>query len=500
MLGWLMLLVVGSIPGEGELNATAQGSCTELSGDGSNTGPVIDGPDRSRDLGALSDGSCLRITERGVRSTGVGVTVDELEIDCLLPDVYERWYKFSIPASAPRGLCVSVEATFSNTASDVDVLLFVDFQIQNSDYPQGIKMFRGALNLAGIMEKIGPVLLPPGSYHLGVSNFIDSPQTDITITIAASTIGRCQALPARVESLTSDGRIVDRVFCSTFDLSELPLENNLAVANRITPPSYPATLEAVQVVVSNRQGQRDVSGQPFKLLVYTDPTGAGRGPVGAPVVNELRNLGATDVLTSFPLANPITIPQGDFYVGAFFEGAHNGRGPLFYTQIPEVRPTFISRMGITNWRGPLVLRDQAGRDAFANAYAGGILRTEGPVSAPDLVIRQLAVFPPNPARGETVRVSFTIVNQGAATAPSAAHAIVLSSNNTVEPSDLLLRLVNTPALPPNGSFPVNETVVIPGGTPAGTQFIIVIADADDAVRESNEANNTAPATITVRPN
>jgi hypothetical protein len=132
-----------------------------------------------------------------------------------------------------------------------------------------------------------------------------------------------------------------------------------------------------------------------------------------------------------------------------------------------------------------------GADAF-------LVKIADAAEEPDLVISQLIVSPLNPAPGEAVTVNFTIVNQGTAAAGSATHAVVLSSDTVLDSRDQLLRLVETPSVPPNGSSPVSVIVVIPGGTAAGTQFIGVIVDVENSIAESNEANNTASAAITVR--
>jgi hypothetical protein len=380
--------MAGSIP-LGVSRVKADGPCTELMGDGMNTGIVIDGPDNSRDLGTLTSGSCFRVTELMVSNSGAGEFVDEAEVECQLGgDPYERWYKFKLESP----LCVSVEVTFSNSMSDVDLLLFADFpaDMPNPDYPQNIKIFRGSLNSTGVTERIRSVLLPAGSYHVAVSNFTgDSPVTDITTTIRASATGECTVFPARFENATTrDLGNINAIFCGVTDITGgLALADNFAVANRITPLSFPATLTAVQVLVFNRQQGNPISGKPFRLLVYTDPSGAGAGPSGDPVVNEQRNLGQAGILTTFQLTNPITIQQGDFYVATFFDGPHNGRGPVYYTQIPDARITYISQNGITNWRGPISFRTQAGETVIANAYIGGVFTSGGMPAAKTQVVK-----------------------------------------------------------------------------------------------------------------
>ena len=54
-------------------------------------------------------------------------------------------------------------------------------------------------------------------------------------------------------------------------------------------------------------------------------------------------------------------------------------------------------------------------------------------------------------------------------------------------------------LPPNGSSTIKTTLTIPAGTPAGTYYIIAVADDGGAVPETNEANKTRAVIIRLSP-
>ncbi|MDW8241346.1 MAG: CARDB domain-containing protein, partial [Acidobacteriota bacterium] len=120
-----------------------------------------------------------------------------------------------------------------------------------------------------------------------------------------------------------------------------------------------------------------------------------------------------------------------------------------------------------------------------------------PPQAPDFVVENLSISPTSAAPGANVTVNFTIRNQGNATAGSATHTIVLSPDNNITTGDQLLLSVATPALAAGAAQAFSQTVTIPGSAAAGTQFIGVIADAPNAVAESNEGNNTAATPITI---
>jgi hypothetical protein len=139
--------------------------------------------------------------------------------------------------------------------------------------------------------------------------------------------------------------------------------------------------------------------------------------------------------------------------------------------------------------------------AFVADGASGvfILRIADPSRAnPDLAVRQLMVSPTNPAPGDTVSVSFSIMNQGTAMAGAATHYVVLSKDATIDASDRFLADRGTPDLAAGNSFPIQVPVIIPADTVAGAQFIGVIADVENTVMESNEVNNTAAMMINVR--
>jgi subtilase family serine protease len=52
---------------------------------------------------------------------------------------------------------------------------------------------------------------------------------------------------------------------------------------------------------------------------------------------------------------------------------------------------------------------------------------------------------------------------------------------------------------PNSSSTIKTTLTIPGGTPAGSYYIIAVADDGGAVLETNEANNTRAVLIRLSP-
>lgn len=108
---------------------------------------------------------------------------------------------------------------------------------------------------------------------------------------------------------------------------------------------------------------------------------------------------------------------------------------------------------------------------------------------PDLTVSAMSV-PYAITAGATVLAAETVVNQGAGAAGASMTRFYLSSNISLDASDVVLagsRAV--PALAAGASSAGTTTVTIPAGTPAGTYYLFVKADGDATVVESQEGNN-----------
>jgi subtilisin family serine protease len=115
----------------------------------------------------------------------------------------------------------------------------------------------------------------------------------------------------------------------------------------------------------------------------------------------------------------------------------------------------------------------------------------------DLTVSSLTV-PSRGGAGASVVISDTTSNTGGGAVAASTTRFYLSSNSSLDAGDVLLpggRSV--PALDPGTSSTGSTTTTLPTGTPTGTYYIIAKADADDAVTEPQEANNTSARTITL---
>lgn len=115
---------------------------------------------------------------------------------------------------------------------------------------------------------------------------------------------------------------------------------------------------------------------------------------------------------------------------------------------------------------------------------------------PDLIITTVSA-PTTATAGQTISVSDTTKNNGAAGADPTSTEFYISTNSTLDASDVLIGSRSVAALAGGASSSGATAVTIPLGTAAGTWYIIAKADAGGAVAETWETNNTYPKLIKI---
>jgi subtilisin family serine protease len=122
----------------------------------------------------------------------------------------------------------------------------------------------------------------------------------------------------------------------------------------------------------------------------------------------------------------------------------------------------------------------------------------GPVARPDLIVTNVTA-PASGTRGSAMSTSFTIKNQGTATASSFYVQVYLSQNDaSLGAADVAYWYCRYDELVANASATCSFSGPVPTSILAGTYYLIVNADDGRAVAESDETNNTAasgPITI-----
>jgi subtilase family serine protease len=102
--------------------------------------------------------------------------------------------------------------------------------------------------------------------------------------------------------------------------------------------------------------------------------------------------------------------------------------------------------------------------------------------------------PPTGAAGHQITVSFTVQNQGTATAnPTWTDQIVFSTDQTLGGDTVLANIAHTMTLAPNGTYGAPRMVTLPE-VPPGTYYLILRTDLLNQVAEgAGETNNVTMA-------
>ncbi|MCC6724191.1 MAG: hypothetical protein IT258_06735 [Saprospiraceae bacterium] len=91
-----------------------------------------------------------------------------------------------------------------------------------------------------------------------------------------------------------------------------------------------------------------------------------------------------------------------------------------------------------------------------------------------------------------------LINMGTASANSFEFKAVLSTDNVYSPvTDILIGSANGLNMVPGGSVQLNISLTVPANIASGTYQLMLVADASNAVAESNENNNLFMVPITV---
>jgi subtilisin family serine protease/subtilase family serine protease len=116
---------------------------------------------------------------------------------------------------------------------------------------------------------------------------------------------------------------------------------------------------------------------------------------------------------------------------------------------------------------------------------------------PDLIATSLAA-PATAGPGGAIAVSETVKNQGGGSSAASTTRFYLSANAALDAADVLLTGARfVPGLASGATSTGTTTVTIPPGTGTGMYYLFAKADADTAVLETYETNNTTLRLIQV---
>ena len=110
------------------------------------------------------------------------------------------------------------------------------------------------------------------------------------------------------------------------------------------------------------------------------------------------------------------------------------------------------------------------------------------------------VAPPTVQVGGSVDIAFYVINTGNAVAGNSKVSYYLSLDQQLSSNDLLLGSKNTPSLVPNSTQDYTVTATIPANTAIGSYYLLLEADSDSQVDESNENNNVTHRALEISSN
>jgi hypothetical protein len=237
-------------------------------------------------------------------------------------------------------------------------------------------------------------------------------------------------------------------------------------------------------IVTGNLNWTDVNSQ--QPLIGIDPQTASCVSPGLPS-NPNPSNGATGVSTSVTLSWSACINTTSYNV--FF-----GTSPSV-SYVGNTTSTSFPRSGLSNntlyYWSVNAIHDCNGTKYFSEGPPWSFTTTQTPL--PDLTGKwdSLSQTCKNTSKGNKCSLNgkFTIQNIGNKDAPSSTVKFYLSDNNTYNEGDTLLRQVPTGNITASGSLTGNIKLNLPTGQTASGKYVIAVIDADNAVTESNEANN-----------
>ena len=223
----------------------------------------------------------------------------------------------------------------------------------------------------------------------------------------------------------------------------------------------------------------------------TPSTGMANGPIT--ITDTTTNSGTTAMpasVTGFYLSLNTSHDANDIFLGSRNVGplgasqANSGSTPMVIPAGTASASYFV--LGIADYDHVVPEINETN-----NIKAIGTLRV-----GPDVTVSAVT-GPSTAAAGTTITAGDTTRNVGGDTMPASVTSFYLSTNSTIDATDVLLGSRPVPSLAPGASETGSLSVVIPTTTTAGTYYIIAKADGPNATVEPQENNNTRLKSISI---
>ena len=282
----------------------------------------------------------------------------------------------------------------------------------------------------------GFITIPEGSVDaLLVVAALDDSSYELPETVVVTAV----ATPAYVVASPSSGIV-------TIESDELPPDLTVTA---VTAPAVGAAGSTLSVSVKTKnQGAGLAPSSQTALYLSTNTTWSAGDTYLAERVVPALGAGITDV-ASVPVEIPVGTPPGSYYIVA--------------------RADSVGAVDESS--------EQNNQRASTSVKVG-----------PDLIVS--AVTAPSTANaGDPIVVSDTTKNLGGASTPSTTTAFFLSTNTSLDASDVPLGSRTVNPLDYNTSHVAQTTLPVPSSTLPGTYYVLAQADSANAVGEFLETNN-----------
>ncbi|MBY0496543.1 MAG: S8 family serine peptidase [Cyanobacteria bacterium] len=283
---------------------------------------------------------------------------------------------------------------------------------------------------------------------------------------------------------------------------QAPLATSLAIPASVAPGSYYVIGKAdwnAAIVETNDTNNHKPSSARINIgpdLLVTALTAPSTAAAGEPIVvtDTTKNQGATAVgstVTAFYLSFNTTLDGADLLLGSRTIANLNG-GAM------DVASTSLAIPASTPV-GTYYVLAQADHDGWVTEYleTNNVKISAAVKIGADLSVTVLTA-PANAGAGQSIVVNETTANLGAADADAAVTRYYFSSNQTLDPSDMLLGSRATPYLDAGTVSAATVTLTIPAAV-TGSYWLIANADDAQEIAETSETNNLKKVKIDVGP-
>ena len=234
-------------------------------------------------------------------------------------------------------------------------------------------------------------------------------------------------------------------------------------------------------------------GADLVLLSVTAPASAGAG-MSITITDTTQNQGggaAPASNTRFYLSTNLNLDASDLVLGARAVPAL-AAGATSTGSVSVTIPTTVAPGAY--W----LLAKADGDDAITETRESNNTYGLALSIGPDLVVSALSA-PTDSGAGLVITVTDTTKNQGSGIAPASTTAFYLSTDATLDASDVALGSRAVPSLAAGATSAVSTALTIPAGTAPGSYFLVAVADSGGTVAEATETNNVFTRSLRIGP-